>query len=221
MRITIWRLALALFPLLLLGPLVVACGGEDDPPVPPPEPAVAEPEAAATEPDAPAQADDAGQADTADVAGTVRNGVEIVSLDGDGQGDPAADGDSVGVRYRGTLDDGSEFDSNADGGLLPVTIGAGAVIPGFEEALRGLRIGQTIVVRIPAALAYGERDESLITQLPRAQTPPGMLVGQRVRLGDGPPSVITEISDDFVTIDANHELAGQALTFEISIETLE
>ena len=125
------------------------------------------------------------------------------------------------MRYRGTLDDGSEFDSNAGGGLLPVTIGAGAVIPGFEEALRGLRIGQTIVVRIPAALAYGPRDESLVTQLPRAQTPPGMLVGQRVRLGDGPPSVITEISDDFVTIDANHELAGQALTFEISIETLE
>ncbi len=156
-----------------------------------------------------------------DDEGSFRNGIEIISLDGDGQGDPAADGDSVGVRYRGTLDDGSEFDSNAGRGLLPVTIGAGAVIPGFEEALRGLRIGQTIVVRIPAALAYGPRDESLIVQLPRAQTPPGMLVGQRVRLGDGPPSVVTEINDDFVTIDANHELAGQALTFEISIETLE
>ena len=221
MRISTWRLLITLVALLCLGAVAAACGGDDDQPAPEPEPPAAEPEAATAQSDAPAQSDDAGQADTAAVAGTVRNGVEIISLAGDGQGDPAADGDSVGVRYRGTLDDGSEFDSNAGGGLLPVTIGAGAVIPGFEEALRGLRIGQTIVVRIPAGLAYGERDESLIVQLPRAQTPPGMLVGQRVRLGDGPPSVITEISDDFVTIDGNHELAGQALTFEISIETLE
>ena len=221
MRISAWRLPLALIALLCLGLIAGACGGDDAQPAPEPEPAAAESEATTAQSDAAAPADDAGQADTAAVAGSVRNGVEIISLAGDGQGDPAADGDSVGVRYRGTLDDGSEFDSNAGGGLLPVTIGAGAVIPGFEEALRGLRIGQTIVVRIPAALAYGPRDESLITQLPRAQTPPGMLVGQRVRLGDGPPAVITEISDDFVTIDANHELAGQALTFEISIETLE
>ncbi len=216
MRISAWRLLITLVVLLCLSAVAAACSGDDEPPAPEPEPPAAEPEAAPEQSDAAAQADD-----TAAVAGTTRNGVEIISLDGDGQGDPATDGDSVGVRYRGTLDDGSEFDSNADGGLLPVTIGTGAVIPGFEEALRGLRIGQTIVVRIPATLAYGERDESLITQLPRAQTPPGMLVGQRVRLGDGPPAVITEISDDFVTIDANHELAGQALTFEISIETLE
>ena len=227
MRISAWRLLITLVVLLCLSAVAAACSGDDEPPAPEPEPPAAEPDAApeqsdaAAPADAAAQADDAGQADTAAVPGSVRNGVEIISLDGDGQGDPATDGDSVGVRYRGTLDDGSEFDSNAGGGLLPVTIGTGAVIPGFEEALRGLRIGQTIVVRIPAALAYGPRDESLITQLPRAQTPPGMLVGQRVRLGDGPPAVITEISDDFVTIDANHELAGQALTFEISIETLE
>ena len=227
MRISAWRLPLALIALLCLGLIAGACGGDDAQPAPEPEPAAAESGATTTQSDAAApadaaaQADDAGQADTTAVPGSVRNGVEIISLAGDGQGDPAADGDSVGVRYRGTLDDGSEFDSNAGGGLLPVTIGAGAVIPGFEEALRGLRIGQTIVVRIPAALAYGPRDESLVVQLPRAQTPPGMLVGQRVRLGDGPPAVITEISDDFVTIDANHELAGQALTFEISIETLE
>ena len=221
MRISTWRLLITLVVLLCLGAVAAACGGDDEPPAPEPASAVAESGATTAQPDAQAPAEDAGQADTAAVAGSLRNGIEIISLAGDGQGDPAGDGDSVGVRYRGTLDDGSEFDSNAGGGLLPVTIGAGGVIPGFEEALRGLRIGQTIVVRIPAALAYGPRDESLIVQLPRAQTPPGMLVGQRVRLGDGPPSVITEISDDFVTIDANHELAGQALTFEISIETLE
>ncbi|MCY3918584.1 MAG: FKBP-type peptidyl-prolyl cis-trans isomerase [Chloroflexi bacterium] len=183
MRITYRRLALALLPLLLLGPAAAACGGGGD-------------------------------------ESSFRNGIEIISLTGDGQGDPAGDGDSVGVRYRGTLDDGSAFDSNAGGALLPVTIGAGRVIPGFDEALRGLRIGQTIVVRIPPELAYGERDESLVFEIPREQTPPGMKVGQRVQFG-GVPGVITEITDEAVILDANHALAGQALTFEISIETLE
>ena len=181
MRISYRRLALALLPLLLLGPAVATCGGDES---------------------------------------SFRNGIEIVSLTGEGQGDPAGDGDSVGVRYRGTLDDGSEFDSNAGGALLPVTIGAGRVIAGFDEALRGLRIGETIVVRIPPGLAYGERDESLVIEIPRAQTPPGMKVGQRVQFG-GVPGVITEITDEAVILDANHALAGQALTFEISIETLE
>ncbi len=152
---------------------------------------------------------------------TVRNGIEIIRLTGDGQGGAAGDGSRVGVRYRGTLDDGSEFDSNAGGALLPVTVGAGGVIAGFDEALRGLRIGQTIVVRIPPDLAYGERDESLVVEIPRAQTPPGLTVGQRVQFGGAVPGVITEITDEFVIVDANHELAGQALTFEISIETIE
>ncbi|MXY78660.1 MAG: hypothetical protein F4Y94_02960 [Chloroflexi bacterium] len=220
MRITYRRLSLALLPLLLLGPAVAACGGDDDPPPSPPA-AAAEPEPAAAQSDAPAEAEDTGQAGIAADVGSVRNGIEIISLTGDGQGDPAQDGDSVGVRYRGTLDDGSEFDSNAGGALLPVTIGAGRVIPGFDEALRGLRIGETIVVRIPPDLAYGERDESLVIEIPRAQTPPGMTVGQRVQFGGGVPGVITEITDEAVIVDANHELAGQALTFEISIETLE
>ena len=168
-------------------------------------------------PAAPAPAagdDDAG----ATAGGTTRNGIEIISLEGAGQGDPAQDGDSVGVRYRGTLDDGSEFDSNHDGELLPVTVGAGGVIVGFDEALRGLRLGETITVRIPAELAYGVPDQDLIFEFPREQTPPGMIVGQNVQLGSGQVATIVEITDEIVRIDANHELAGEALTFEITIE---
>lgn len=160
--------------------------------------------------------EDAPAAPAGDV--TVRNGIEILSLTGDGEGDPAEDGDAVGVRYRGTLDDGSEFDSNAGGQLLPVTIGAGGVIVGFDEALRGLRLGETIVVRIPPTLAYGVSDEELIFELPRDQTPPGMMVGQNVRLGNGITAEIIEITDDLVIIDGNHSLAGESLTFEITIE---
>ena len=152
---------------------------------------------------------------------TIRNGIEIISLEGTGEGDPAQDGDALGVRYRGTLGDGSEFDSNTDGELLPVTLGGGGVIGGFDEALQGLRIGQTITVRIPATLAYGEVNEDLIFEFPREQTPPGMTVGQNVQLGTGQVATIVEITDEIVRIDANHELAGQSLTFEISIEAFQ
>ena len=73
-------------------------------------------------------------------------------------------------------------------------------------------------MRIPALLAYGASDEALIFELPRDQTPPGMMVGQNVRLGNGVTAEIIEITDDLVIIDGNPPLAGEALTFEISIE---
>lgn len=169
------------------------------------------------------QPDDGDSQDTEDGAGdaTIRNGIEIISLEGEGEGPAAQDGDAVGVRYRGTLDDGTEFDSNAGGKLLPVTIGTGGVIAGFDEALRGLRVGQTIIVRIPADLAYGVFDEALIFEFPREQTPPGMMEGQAVQLGNGIRATIVEITEEIVRIDANHELAGEALTFEISIEAFQ
>ncbi|PZC44946.1 MAG: FKBP-type peptidyl-prolyl cis-trans isomerase 2 [Chloroflexi bacterium] len=182
---------------------------DDDPPAADDDPP------AAADDDPPAADDDAPPANG---DATVRNGIEIISLTGTAEGDPAADGDSVGVRYRGTLDDGTQFDANTDGELLPVTIGTGGVIAGFDEALRGLRLGETIIVRIPALLAYGASDEALIFELPRDQTPPGMMVGQNVRLGNGVTAEIIEITDELVIIDGNPPLAGEALTFEISIE---
>lgn len=173
-------------------------------------------------PDADEQAEDEqsppGDPSQAGSEPTVRNGIEIISLEGEGEGDPAADSDSVGVRYRGTLDDGTEFDSNIGGQLFPVTIGAGGVIVGFDEALRGLRLGETITVRIPAELAYGVSDEALIFEFPRGDAPPGIMEGQAVQLGNGIRATVVEVTDEIVRLDGNHELADEALTFEISIE---
>lgn len=238
MCVSISRLRFGLLLLLGVALIVAACGGGDDDEQS--AESAAQSAAGAIEPDTEdpdiiedaetEQSDDgesvsvqnpAAPADAqapATGAGTIRNGIEIISLEGAGEGDPAQDGDSVGVRYRGTLADGSEFDSNHDGELLPVTIGAGGVIAGFDEALRGLRLGETITVRIPAELAYGIPDQDLIFEFPREQTPPGMMVGQNVQLGTGQTAKIVEITDEIVRIDANHELAGEALTFEITIE---
>ena len=249
MRISISRVQLGLLLLVSVAMIAAACGGGDDDPqsAEQSQSGAIEPDgtdAATIDDPVTEQSDDGetvsvqnpdtapdaatdGGADATEEAvpvtpgGTIRNGIEIISLEGAGAGDAATDGDAVGVRYRGTLDDGTEFDANTLGQLLPVTVGTGGVIVGFDEALRGLRVGETITVRIPAPLAYGDPDDSLIFEFPRDQTPPGMMLGQNVRLGTGQVATIVEITDEIVRIDANHELAGQALTFEISIESFQ
>jgi FKBP-type peptidyl-prolyl cis-trans isomerase 2 len=140
---------------------------------------------------------------------------------GDSTATPASDGDTVGVFYRGTLDDGTEFDSNIGGQPLVFVLGEGSLIDGFENAVRGMAVGETVTVRLQPAEAYGERDESRILELPAEGAPEGLIVGQRVQFGSGGAGTILEITEDFITVDTNHQLAGQALTFEITIESID
>jgi FKBP-type peptidyl-prolyl cis-trans isomerase 2 len=72
-----------------------------------------------------------------------------------------------------------------------------------------------------AADAYGEYDDSLLLEFPNDENAEGAEVGIQVQLSDGRIATIVEITDDIVTIDANHELAGQALTFEIEVLSIE
>jgi peptidylprolyl isomerase len=135
----------------------------------------------------------------------------------------AKSGDAVQVHYRGTLDDGSEFDSSAGGGPLRFSLGEGNVIPGFEQAVVGMRIGERKTVRIVAGEAYGERQEGLVMRVPRDQFPMDIdaEIGAQLIVGqvDGSelPVVISDVSLDAVTLDANHPLAGHDLTFEIQL----
>ncbi len=135
----------------------------------------------------------------------------------------AKDGDSVKVHYTGTLGDGTVFDSSSGGDPLEFTLGEGGVIPGFENTVRGMSIGETRTATIPSDQAYGPREEEAVFDVPRAQLPPGELpaVGQQVGLqhpsGGMIPAVVTDVTDEKVTIDANHPLAGQDLTFEIQL----
>jgi FKBP-type peptidyl-prolyl cis-trans isomerase 2 len=135
--------------------------------------------------------------------------------DQEGEGDPLAEGDTVNVEYCGTLDDGSVFDS---GTLDAVTIGETSLIEGFTNALIGMRVGERKTVEIPVDQAYGESDPARIQEVPIEQfggdVPP---VGSQVQASNGATGTILEVTDTTVTVDFNHPLAGEDLTFEIEI----
>jgi FKBP-type peptidyl-prolyl cis-trans isomerase 2 len=134
------------------------------------------------------------------------------------QGMTARDGDIVEVHYVGTLDDGTQFDSSRDrGSTFTFTVGAGEVIPGFDEAVRGARVGDVRTVRMEAADAYGEWTEDNVIEVPFNPEQGDVAVGDDVYLTNGQPAVVLEVNAETVTLDANHPLAGEALTFEIEV----
>lgn len=133
------------------------------------------------------------------------------------------DGQIVIVNYRGTLEDGSEFDSSYGRAPLQFTVGAGEVIPGFDEAVRDLEVGDTKTVTIPADQAYGQRTDEAMQQFPRSSFPADVEpeIGWMVELespdGDRVPATVAALADDHIVLDFNHPLAGQDLTFEIEL----
>jgi FKBP-type peptidyl-prolyl cis-trans isomerase 2 len=135
----------------------------------------------------------------------------------------AKDGDRVRVHYTGKLEDGQVFDSSRDGEPLEFTVGAGEVIPGFDEAVRGMSVGEMKTVEIEPENAYGPRRESLVATIERAraQFPVEPQVGMRLALplqdGNQLEVVVTEITDEQVTIDGNHPLAGEKLIFDVEL----
>ncbi len=133
----------------------------------------------------------------------------------------ASNGDSVSVHYRGTLDDGTEFDSSEGRDPLVFVVGSGQVISGFDDAVRGLSIGESRTVRIEPENAYGVYSEEAIIDFPADSAPDGLEVGDAVTLGNGGRGTVVEITDELVKIDANHPLAGEALTFEIELVSID
>jgi len=130
----------------------------------------------------------------------------------------AQDGDLVEVHYDGTLDDGSSFDSSRERDTpFSFEVGTGQVIPGFDDAVRGLKIGESREVRIPPGEAYGERSDENIVEVPYGPDQDDVAVGDKVFLNTGQPALVLEVKKDTVVLDANHELAGQALTFNIEV----
>ena len=126
-------------------------------------------------------------------------------------------GDRVAVHYTGTLDDGSEFDSSRDREPLEFEMGAGQVIAGFERAVEALPVGQSSSFRLEPGDAYGETQDDLVFAVPLANAPDGLSVGDSVQLATGQPATVIAISDETVKVDANHPLAGQALTFAVEL----
>jgi peptidylprolyl isomerase len=138
----------------------------------------------------------------------------------------AAVGDRVQVHYTGKLSDGTIFDSSKDREPLAFIIGDGTMITGFDEAVRGMEVGEIKTVTIPAAEAYGPYREDLVVILPREELAEELEVGQKVPLqnvtsGEMVNFTVIEITDTEVTLDANHPLAGQDLIFEIRMVSIE
>jgi len=135
-----------------------------------------------------------------------------------GDGFIVVDGDLVEVHYVGTLDDSSQFDSSRDRDVpFTFTVGTGQVIPGFDEAVRGGRLGDVRTVRIDPENAYGEWSESNVIEVPFNPEQGDVKIGDEVFLTTGQPAVVLAITEETVTLDANHRLVGEALTFEIEI----
>jgi peptidylprolyl isomerase len=132
-------------------------------------------------------------------------------------------GDTVAVHYKGTLEDGSVFDSSEDAQPIEFTIGAHEVIDGFENAVIGMSAGDKKTENILPENAYGEREDELVFHIPRSSMQPGLDVSAgdfvRVTLPDGQtaPMQVLSIDDEAVTLDANHPLAGKTLTFELEL----
>ncbi|NIR33214.1 MAG: peptidylprolyl isomerase [Desulfuromonadales bacterium] len=135
----------------------------------------------------------------------------------------AKEGDSVKVNYTGKLDDGTVFDSSEGKDPLEFTIGSGQVIPGFENAVDGMEVGDSKTVTLSSEDAYGPRRDEMVLQVERERLPDEIdpQVGQQLQVGSSEDQTmivqITEVTDDSVTLDANHPLAGKDLTFEIEL----
>jgi peptidylprolyl isomerase len=129
----------------------------------------------------------------------------------------------ISIDYTGTLDDGQVFDSSRGRSPLEVEMGAGQVIPGFEDALRGMSLNEKKVFTLQPDQAYGLRNEDLTHTFARSELPADMdpEIGQAISLetpdGQQVPAWITAKDEQGMTVDLNHPLAGQALTFSIEI----
>ena len=133
-------------------------------------------------------------------------------------------GKTVRVHYRGTLEDGTQFDASYDRGEpLEFICGAGMMIKGFDMAVVDMEVGQVIDVTLTPDLAYGEYDPIAMVSFPVEQMPGAedVEVGQQVYLQDAMgrpiPVKVHSVDDKIITFDANHELAGKTLCFRIEL----
>ena len=132
-------------------------------------------------------------------------------------------GDSVKVHYTGKLKDGTVFDTSDNKEPLEFKVGEGKLIKGFEAAVVGMEPGESKTIQIPADKAYGPHHPEMVMTIDRKEVPstitPKVDQMLQVRQKDGKTFAVkvTEVSEETLTLDANHPLAGKDLTFDISL----
>lgn len=132
-------------------------------------------------------------------------------------------GDKVKVHYVGSLEDGTVFDSSQEGEPMEFTVGERMLIPGFEDAVIGMGVGDLKTVSILPEDAYGSYIEDLVTVVERSQIPSslepkiGMMLQANSDDGMVVPFTVKDVTEDSVILDGNHPLAGKGLTFKIEL----
>lgn len=135
----------------------------------------------------------------------------------------AQKGHTVHIHYTGRLEDGEVFDSSEDQEPLTFTLGDGNVIPGFESGVLGMKVGDKKNIQIAPEQAYGPHREDLVIQVPRAAFPAhvqpeiGMPLSMGLQDGSSMDVMVVGMADEYVTLDANHPLAGEELHFDITL----
>jgi FKBP-type peptidyl-prolyl cis-trans isomerase 2 len=133
-------------------------------------------------------------------------------------------GDKIKVEYTGTLEDGTVFDSSeAHGQPLEFEVGSGQLIKGFDDAVVGMEVGEEKEIKIQPSEAYGDHNPELVKKVPKEQFPkekdlkPGMILLIKLPNEIQVPVRIAEVTDDEITLDLNHPLAGKVLIFKIKV----
>lgn len=135
----------------------------------------------------------------------------------------AENGNTVKVHYTGKLDDGTVFDSSKDRDPLEFTVGSGQVIKGFDQAVEGMSVGEQKTVNIPAAEAYGPARDEMVLTVKREQLPQNLELKEGLHLQLTQPNgsvfnvMVKDLTEDSVTLDGNHPLAGKDLNFDIEL----
>jgi FKBP-type peptidyl-prolyl cis-trans isomerase 2 len=133
----------------------------------------------------------------------------------------AKHGDTVDVHYTGRLSDGTVFETSQDLEPLRFTIGDNKIIPAIEQTVVGMNPGESRTIRVPADEAYGPRRDEMIVVVDRSEFPediePHVGMELEVHQEDSMifPVKVTDVSEGSITLDANHPLAGEDLTFDI------
>ncbi len=139
----------------------------------------------------------------------------------------AGEGKKVKVHYKGTLDDGTQFDTTEGKEPLEFVMGENRIIPGFEQSLDGMEEGEEKSFKLSPDQAYGDRNEQLVQEVEKSQLPENMEVKEGMMLmlkgpdGQQMPAKVVEDKGETFTLDINHPLAGQNLNFDVKVDKVE
>ena len=132
----------------------------------------------------------------------------------------AKDGDKVSIHYTGKLEDQSVFDTSESRQPLEFTLGEKNIIRGMNDAVVGMKVGESKTVTIPSKDAYGPYNDKLIFEVPTKNLPPGVKAGTPLRDPQGNMVLVKEVKGDKSILDANHILAGKNLIFDIKLVSI-